>query len=60
MFILRLMQEIVIKKMIEERHGVDPEDVELEWLGENNYNVRITPKKKAEMIKIDIVFGEAK
>lgn len=60
MFILRLIQESVIKKMIAERHGVDPEDVELEWLGENNYNVRITPKVKSEMIKIDIVFGEAK
>lgn len=55
---VRILHENVLKRKIAERHGVTPDDVELEWLGENRYNVIVHPGKKAENIIINIVFGE--
>ena len=53
-----ILHENVLKGKIAERYGVTPDDVELEWLGENRYNVIVHPVKKAENIIINIVFGE--
>ncbi|MGN0374687.1 MAG: hypothetical protein ACI4EN_04240 [Butyrivibrio sp.] len=55
---VRILHENVLKGKIAERHGVTPDDVELEWLGENEYNVIVHPVKKVENIIINIVFGE--
>lgn len=52
-------QMFLLKKAVSERLGVDPEDVEVEWLGENGYNVKaITPKQEIKYIRLDIVFGD--
>lgn len=53
-----ILHENVLKGKIAERHGVTPDDVELEWLGENKYNVIVHPGKKVENIIINLVFGE--
>lgn len=58
MDVVRILHENVLKGKIAERHGVTPDDVELEWLGENRYNVIVHPGKKMENIRINIVFGE--
>lgn len=55
---VRILHENVLKGKIAEKHGVTPDDVELEWLGENKYNVIVHPGKKVENIIINLVFGE--
>lgn len=51
-------QMFLLKMAVSERLGVDPKDVEVEWLGENGYNVKVTPKQEIKDIRLDIVFGD--
>ena len=57
---VKLLDDDFIKKVIAERHGVTPEEIDLEWMGYNCYKVRINALKKIKNIEIDIVFGEEK
>lgn len=55
---LGLVDGEVLIARVAERYGVTPEEIELEWRGENKYDVYIKPIKKAEKIEITVTYGE--